>query len=1039
MGRMRRFPSPISQIRMIAEWRPGQFYSIDLIKMKKKSCRGYIGYLLMVDKATDKSFSYFLKTEEAEEFLAAFKEHFAIHHNGTNPIVVVCTHLLSDNGSQATSQIFLEHLKNEDISIHLYLSAPYQQVQNRAERFHQTIKGGVKTCMAYNNAPDWYWCYALVYFLITYNSLPKYGCTLSRDEGFTGVKPDMSCAVPFYAKGVYQVSPEERKLLAKGKSFGDKARICTFLGYAKGNRIEYKNSFDCLLGPSTRPQILVRHDCYFRTYQEGPDLLSLNQSQRYANTFQHEERVNYDESFGTLPYYDGTEESDDPLDDDDIHLPQTEVGDDTTENDLPSVYKKIDKPIKIRTTSTEGNTIFEAPYNQTNLPSDPIIKSLEEIELELELPWQDPTQPRCKRKQKVDPRYQEFIERILSKVKKTKSQPNTPPAEQPTVGYNLRKRINNQVYRQTPAAAANLAKLQTEMKNLLPDEINPPPPIFIHITKPPLGETDPATLYDALQGPDREEWWIGYTTEMERLKIRNTWAELTIAEQRDKSIQAIKSKFVCRCTQRADGTWKYRVRLCACGYSQKYGRDYLDTFAPTAKFKSFNVLMQLATINDWDIQGLDIENAFLEADLEEEIYMYIPDDPTIKHSPKRKVKLIRTLYGLKQSGERFFDKMKKALIEDKFEQSPHDPCVFIKLNERNHKRTYVLLYVDDIIITGSDPDGIWTTIEFLEGIVEKLTDLGEISRFIGVDIKRDRENRTMYLTQEPYITKIQETDPVDLGRNDVTPLDSTYDYRVSGDNTKSLEQTVGQLRYVSDHTRPDTLIASSLLGSHAKDPADVHIRGGKRTKRYLRGTKDKGIEIRGTTNLLNLFGMCDGSYIPYADSRSQLGYAIFLNLESGTIQARSHRDTTVSHSSFEIEIKALDELIRALVWVRGFLTDLGYDQSCISTPIYIDNEAAITIGNSYKLTENNSHMVRNLNYINQEVQSGRITLKYIDTDNNVADILTKALPKESFVRHAHTLLTGFGGKPIVPRPTKTEQRLQGVPVTLKGAKRPREE
>ena len=185
--------------------------------------------------------------------------------------------------------------------------------------------------------------------------------------------------------------------------------------------------------------------------------------------------------------------------------------------------------------------------------------------------------------------------------------------------------------------------------------------------------------------------------------------------------------------------------------------------------------------------------------------------------------------------------------------------------------------------------------------------------------------------------------------------------------------------------------------------------------------------------------MCDGSYIPYADSKSQLGYAIFLNLESGIIQARSHRDTTVSHSSFEIEIKALDELIRALVWIRGFLTDLGYDQSCISTPIYIDNEAAITVGNSYKLTENNSHMVRNLNYINQEVQSGRITLKYIDTDNNVADILTKALPKESFIRHAHTLLTGFGGKPIVALPTKNEQRLRGEPVTLKGAKRSREE
>jgi hypothetical protein len=182
--------------------------------------------------------------------------------------------------------------------------------------------------------------------------------------------------------------------------------------------------------------------------------------------------------------------------------------------------------------------------------------------------------------------------------------------------------------------------------------------------------------------------------------------------------------------------------------------------------------------------------------------------------------------------------------------------------------------------------------------------------------------------------------------------------------------------------------------------------------------------------------MCDGSYIPYAESKSQLAFAIFLNLESGTIHARSHRDNLVSHSSFEIEIKALDELIRALVWTKGFLTDLGFDQSTIPTPIYIDNEAAIAIGNSYRLSEKNSHMVRNLNYIHQEVESNRIQLKYIDTANNVADILTKALPIGPFVKHAKTLLEGFGGKPIEPLKTKSQQRLEGLPVTLKGTKRP---
>jgi hypothetical protein len=162
-----------------------------------------------------------------------------------------------------------------------------------------------------------------------------------------------------------------------------------------------------------------------------------------------------------------------------------------------------------------------------------------------------------------------------------------------------------------------------------------------------------------------------------------------------------------------------------------------------------------------------------------------------------------------------------------------------------------------------------------------------------------------------------------------------------------------------------------------------------------------------------------------------MGYAVFLNLESGAIMARSHRDTTVSHSSFEIEIKALDELIRALVWIRGFLTELGYCQDEIPTPIYIDNEAAIRVGNTYQLSEQTNHMVVRLNYIHQQVRNKTVILKYIDTGNNVADTLTKALPHDSFILHTERLLHGFGGKPIVAQLTKTEQRLRGIPVTLK--------
>ena len=1034
IGRMRRFPSPMSMHQHA--YQPGECYSIDDIPMGQVSCRGYKGWILMVDAATDKAFAYLTKTNNAPEFVEKIKLHFQLHHGGQHPRVIKCNTILTDNGPRMTSDLFKNYCKEPAINIILHYSAPYQQVQNRTERFVQTLKGGIKSCMAYNNAPYWYWCYCVIYYIITYNSLPKYGRPLSRDEDFTGVKPDMSMATPFYAKGVYQITPAERQLFDGGESWADKARIVRFLGYAKGDTITFKNSFDVLIGTkSNRPQIRVRHDCYFRSYQNGPDVLSLNENDRYVNTYTPEQTHNYDLLFGDLSKIDNLPE---PAPDHDNEQ-FSDVGDDSNDDDLPPVYRK-----KKRTPQPFIAPLPIPPPVEEDEPYQAAYKShadkLEQNLVNLEVPWtEDDDVPSSshQRNQLIDPRYRQILETHhyirANKLKK----PEQPINAAPTSGYNLRARVNNKVYRQTPKVAAYLVQLTDEMKSLLPDGMNPPPPIFIHVSRAPQGDTEPKSLWIALQGPDRDEWWIGWQTEKERLGVRGSWEDVPPDQQNDKTIPAINSTFACRCTQRADGTWKYRVRLCARGDSQVYGRDYWETFAPTAKFKSFTILMQLAAINDWEIRGLDIENAFLEADLDEKIHMYIPIDPSIKNSPKMKVLLKKTLYGLKQAGERFFARMVASLIKKGFTQTAHDICVFTKINPKTGKETIVLLYVDDIIVTGSDTEGIYNTIEYLATQVEKITDLGELSRFIGIDIKRDRVNRTIILTQQPYITKIQEDDPIDKGRDDVCPLDSTLDYRQSGDNTKSLEKEVGQLRYAADKTRPDIQIAASLLGAHSRDPHDVHIRGAKRTKRYLRGTSSKGLIFHGTTNQLNLFGMCDGSYIPYADSKSQLGYAIFLNLESGTIQARSHKDNLVSHSSFEIEIKALDELIRALVWVKGFLTEVGYDQTDIPTPIYIDNEAAILIGNTYKLTENNSHMVRNLNYIHQEVKAHRITLRYIDTNNNVADVLTKALPQGPFIQHTKTLLEGFDNIPIVPVKTKTQQRLEGIPVTLK-TKRPLE-
>ena len=130
-------------------------------------------------------------------------------------------------------------------------------------------------------------------------------------------------------------------------------------------------------------------------------------------------------------------------------------------------------------------------------------------------------------------------------------------------------------------------------------------------------------------------------------------------------VNALKSKYTFRLQCPVNGTWKYKVRLVACGYSQIAGYDFHETFAPTAKFKSICIVLNLAAIYDWELHGIDIENAFLESDLEETIYMKLPVDTYMDANGKPVIdKLKKSLYGLKQAEELFYKLMKRILTSE---------------------------------------------------------------------------------------------------------------------------------------------------------------------------------------------------------------------------------------------------------------------------------------------------------------------------------------------------------------------------------------
>ena len=536
----------------------------------------------------------------------------------------------------------------------------------------------------------------------------------------------------------------------------------------------------------------------------------------------------------------------------------------------------------------------------------------------------------------------------------------------------------------------------------------------------------PISLEDALNSADGDLWKEAWDQEMERLGIRDTWTVLSENDDPPRGHKPIKSKFIFKIKVNRDGTLRYKVRLCACGYSQKYGIDYDETFAPTAKYKSLCAILTIAAANHWHMTGIDVENAFVEAPIDRPIYMNLPEKAYKNTNGKPiTVLLNKSLYGLKQAPELWDKFLVKAIHKQGFTQLMHDQCVFIKITSEG---TIILIkYVDDIIITGDNKTLINSILNKFEKSFTKMTHEDTVQRYVGLDIDYDRENGTLKLSQKPYIQKILKKFNIDPSIfNDTskfrTPLNPLLDYRTLGDNSLTpMRDLTGSLRFLADRTLPNILSSCSLLSTAAHNPTANHKSGGAHTLKYLNNHQDDHIILGGDPHI-NLFGYADAAHISQHDSKSQLGFCFFLNTTSGAVVAKSKRDTTVSHSSTEAEIKAVDLAIREATWFRGFLHELGYPQHG-PTPIYTDNLSAKTLADTNNTSSQTGHLVLRINYIHQEQKAGNIILKWINTENNVADILTKALPYPIYTIHTDTIMHGHHGQqptiaPITSRDKK---------------------
>ncbi|KAK1440796.1 hypothetical protein QVD17_06628 [Tagetes erecta] len=508
-----------------------------------------------------------------------------------------------------------------------------------------------------------------------------------------------------------------------------------------------------------------------------------------------------------------------------------------------------------------------------------------------------------------------------------------------------------------------------------------------------ISSTDePKTFKQAVQD---ENWRKAMEKEIRALEENGTWT----LEELPEGKRAIDSKWVYKVKFKPNGEIeRYKARLVARGFKQMEGVDFHDTFAPVAKLVTVRTLLAVAVKKDWIIHQLDVDNAFLHGDLNEEVYMKIPQGFD-KGKENKVCRLRKSLYGLKQASRNWYQKFTLALLALGFKQSKADHSLFIY--KEGTIFVAALIYVDDVIIVGNTPSKINETKDYLNKRFS-IKDIGDLKYFLGIEVARTKEG--LVLSQRKYTLDILEDCGVLGSRPSAFPMEQNLKLS-KGDEEPRVDASqyrrlVGRLLYLQA-TRPDIVYSVNVLSQFVSDPRQSHMEAVTRVLRYLKMTPGQGILLskEGGTNLV-AYSDSDWLGCPYS-RRSRTGY--LLSLGNSPISWKSKKQSVVSRSSAEAEYRAMASTVSETLWMRWLLSELELIQDQ-PTPLFCDNQAARHIANNPVYHERTKHVEMDCFFVRERVESKEIQPKAIDTKVQIADLFTKALGSQQL----HFLLGKLG-------------------------------
>jgi len=461
---------------------------------------------------------------------------------------------------------------------------------------------------------------------------------------------------------------------------------------------------------------------------------------------------------------------------------------------------------------------------------------------------------------------------------------------------------------------------------------------------------------------------------------------------RPKNTKVVKSRWVLRIKDND----LHKARFCAKGFTQRWGEDYDEAYAPVVKYTSIRTLFALIAGHNAKVHQMDVNTAFLNSDIEETVYVEQPEGYEVPGKEDYVCLLRKTLYGLKQSPRAWFQLITTVLVDFDFQQCESDPCIFIHKNE-NGEHTYIALYVDDLLIAGDNEEDIAKIKRRLSERFE-MKDLGIARKFLGMEIEYGKDG-SIRIHQNQYIRQLLERHGMQECTPVTTPLDTSIKLAaIKVSNEAAADPTeyasiVGGLMFVACVTRPDIMCAVGQLSQFLNNPSSKHLLAAKRVLRYLQGTSTYGITYRPPP--LRLQGYSDADWAGDTDTRrSTTGYIVMLN--NGAIAWKSRRQPTVALSTMESEYMALTEATKELKWIRTLLAELGHSNGNSDEPtdLFSDNQSAIALAKNPVSHARAKHIDIRHHFVREAIQDKTIWVQYIPTAEMTADSLTKALGRE---------------------------------------------